>query len=273
MRIRFTDPAEKQKSITKLRQLTYKKDTARYITKVLNLNTMAKLSGRPLREIIKRAFPEKIIELITINQEGEPDNDNDDAYFNALRKTGRHYDKYSARKRNESSIPTATHKSKAKNKPRKKEIGNKRPRNNTNLQEKETEKPKPKRRWPSMHAALQGINQSSIDKKKKSRTQYWRYSRNNHYTLDYFANTSLNGKVLPPAPGTITSIPAQKEKPVPETTSSGVISAAMVAANKATGLNPVKDPSVPKDYTLSVPIFQEESSSSDNDYTGSGAPY
>ena len=41
----------------------------------------------------------------------------------------------------------------------------------------------------------------------------------------------------------------------------------MVVANKATGLNPVEDPSVPKDYTLSVPIFQKESSFSDNDYT------
>ena len=47
----------------------------------------------------------------------------------------------------------------------------------------------------------------------------------------------------------------------------------MVVTNKAAGLNPVEDPSVPKDYTLSVPIFQEKSSSSDNDYTGLGAPY
>ena len=234
---------------------------------------MAKLSGRPLREIIKRALPEKIIKLITISQEGEPDDDDNNAYFNTLRKAGRHYDKYSARKQDESSIPAATHKSKAEDKPKEKEIGNKRPRSNTNLQEKEIEEPKPKRRWPSMHAALQGINQSSIDKKKESGTQYWRCGRNNHHTLDCFANTSLDRKVLPPAPGTITSMPAQKEKPVPERASSGVISAAMVAANKAAGLDPVEDPSVPEDYTLSVPIFQEESSSSDSDYTGSGAPY
>ena len=124
-----------------------------------------------------------------------------------------------------------------------------------------------------MHAALQGINQSSIDKRKESGTQCWRYGRNNHYTLDYFTNTSLNGKVLPPTPGTITSIPAQKEKPVPETTNLRAISAAMVAANTAVGLNPVEDPNVPEDYTLSVPIFQEKSLSSDSDYTGLGAPY
>ena len=255
MRIRFTDLAEKQKSITKLKQLTYKKDTARYIIKVLDLNAVAKLSGRPLREIIERAFPEKIIELIAMSQEGEPDDDDDDAYFNALRKAGRHYDKYSARKRDEFSIPAATHKSKAEDKPKEKEIGNKRPRSNINLQEKEIEEPKPKKRWPSIHAALQGINQSSIDKKKELGTQCWRYGRNNHHTLDCFANTSLDGKVLPPAPGTITSIPAQKEKPVPEKTSLGVISAAMVATNKTVGLDPVEDPNVPKDYTLSVPIF------------------
>ena len=124
-----------------------------------------------------------------------------------------------------------------------------------------------------MHAALQRINQSSIDKKKELGTQCWHYGRNNHHTLDYFTNTSLDKKVLPPAPGTITSMPAQKEKPVPERASSGVISAAIVATNKAAGLDPVEDPSVPKDYTLSVPIFQEKSSSSDSDYTGSGAPY
>ena len=38
----------------------------------------------------------------------------------------------------------------------------------------------------------------------------------------------------------------------------------MVAANKAAGLNPVEDPNVPEDYTLLVPIFQEKSSSSNN---------
>ena len=47
----------------------------------------------------------------------------------------------------------------------------------------------------------------------------------------------------------------------------------MVAANKAVGLDPVEDPSVPEDYTLSVPIFQEESLFFDSDYTGLGAPY
>ena len=81
---------------------------------------MAKFLGRSLREIIKRAFPKKIIELITMSQEGEPDDDNNDAYFNTLRKTGRHYNKYSARKRDESSIPATTHKSKVENKPKKK---------------------------------------------------------------------------------------------------------------------------------------------------------
>ena len=98
IRIRFTDPTEKQKSIAKLKQLTYKRDTARYITEILNLNAMAKLSSRPLQEIIKKTLPEKIIKLIAISQEGEPDNDNDDTYFNALRKAGRHYNKYNARK-------------------------------------------------------------------------------------------------------------------------------------------------------------------------------
>ena len=115
---------------------------------------MAKLLGRSLREIIKRALPEKIIELITISQEGEPDDNNNDAYFNALRKTGKYYDKYSARKQDKFSIPAATHKSKVKDKPKEKKIGNKRPRNNTNLQKKEIKKLKPKRRWPFMHAVL-----------------------------------------------------------------------------------------------------------------------
>ena len=47
----------------------------------------------------------------------------------------------------------------------------------------------------------------------------------------------------------------------------------MAIANAIIGLDPVEDPSVPKDYTLSVPIFQEESLSSDSDYTSLGAPY
>ena len=108
-----------------------------------------------------------------------------------------------------------------------------------------------------MHAVLQRINQLSIDKKKELRIQYWRYGRNNHHILNYFTNTFLNKKVLPltPAPGTIISIPAQKEKPIPKKASLGIISTAMVAANTVIGLNPVEDPSMSKDYTLSVPIF------------------
>ena len=73
--------------------------------------------------------------------------------------------------------------------------------------------------------------------------------------MDYFTNIYLNGKVLPLTPGTIISIPVQKEKLIPEIINLGIISAAMVAANKATSLNPVENPSVPEDYTLLVPIF------------------
>ena len=124
-----------------------------------------------------------------------------------------------------------------------------------------------------MHAALQGINQLSIDKRKELRVECWRCSCNSHYTLDCFANTSLDGKVLPPAPGMIVSMPAQKEKLVPEKASLGVIFTAMVAANKAAGLDPVEDPSVLEDYTLLVLIFQEKSLSFDSNYTGLGAPY
>ena len=56
-----------------------------------------------------------------MSQEGEPDDDDDDVYFNALWKVGRYYDKYNARKRDESSIPVATHKMKAEDKPKEKE--------------------------------------------------------------------------------------------------------------------------------------------------------
>ena len=94
---------------------------------------MAKLLGRSLREIIKRAFPEKIIELIAMSQEGEPDDNNDDVYFNAFRKASRYYNKYSARKRDKSFIPAATYKLKVENKPKEKKIGNKRPRSSTSL--------------------------------------------------------------------------------------------------------------------------------------------
>ena len=41
----------------------------------------------------------------------------------------------------------------------------------------------------------------------------------------------------------------------------------MVVTNSIIGFNLVEDPSVPEDYTFSVPIFQKESSSSNSDYT------
>ena len=165
---------ERQQAVNQLNQ-HHKAETARLRDQLAQAQMRIQ---DPLREIIKKALPEKIIKLIAMSQEGEPDDDDDDAYFNALRKAGRYYDKYSARKRDESSTPAATHKSKAK----------------------ASEKPKTKRRWPSIHAALQGIDQSSIDKRKESRMQCWRCGRNNHHTLDCFANTSLDGKALPPVP-------------------------------------------------------------------------
>ena len=73
------------------------------------------------------------MELITISQGSEPKNNTNDIYFNIFRETGKYCNKYNAWKRNESFILTATHKLKAKNKPKKKDVGNKRPRNNTNL--------------------------------------------------------------------------------------------------------------------------------------------
>ena len=39
----------------------------------------------------------------------------------------------------------------------------------------------------------------------------------------------------------------------------------MAAINTVLGLDPVEDPSVLENYTLSVPIFQKKSLSSDND--------
>ena len=68
-----------------------------------------------------------------MSQKGELDDNNNDVYFNVLRKAGKYYNKYSARKQDKSSTPTATHKLKAENKPKKKEIGNKHPRSNTSL--------------------------------------------------------------------------------------------------------------------------------------------
>ena len=68
-----------------------------------------------------------------MSQEGEPNDDDNDAYFNAFRKAGRYYNKYSARKRDESFIPAVMHKSKVKDKPKEKEISNKRPCNSINL--------------------------------------------------------------------------------------------------------------------------------------------
>ena len=53
----------------------------------------------------------------------------------------------------------------------------------------------------------------------------------------------------------IISMPVQKKNLVPEIINLRVISAAMAAANTAIGLDPVEDPSVPKDYTFSMPIF------------------
>ena len=60
---------------------------------------------------------------------------------------------------------------------------------------------------------------------------------------------------------------------MPEKANSGIIPATMVTTNKTTGLNPVEDLNVPEDYTFSVPIFQKELLSSDNNYTGLGTPY
>ena len=52
-----------------------------------------------------------------------------------------------------------------------------------------------------MKKAFKGIDQVNIDRHKKEKKSYWRYGRDRHQTLNYFATKATNGKIFPPASG------------------------------------------------------------------------
>ncbi|RAL66363.1 hypothetical protein DID88_006032 [Monilinia fructigena] len=55
------------------------------------------------------------------------------------------------------------------------------------------------KKWATSKDALQGINQSDIDQRKKEKILCWRCGRNNHHTLECFARKDTAGKDLPSA--------------------------------------------------------------------------
>ena len=52
------------RNLLKIRALLYKDNIAQYLTEFQDLNNVARLSGQVIKEMVTRAVPKKLIELI-----------------------------------------------------------------------------------------------------------------------------------------------------------------------------------------------------------------
>ena len=64
LKTRFKDVAEPTRNLRKMRALSYKDDIAQYLTEFQDLNNVVRLGGQAMKEMVARAVPEKLIELV-----------------------------------------------------------------------------------------------------------------------------------------------------------------------------------------------------------------
>ena len=56
--------AKPTRNLRKIRALSYKDDIAQYLTEFQDFNNVVRLGGQAIKEMVTRAVPEKLIELV-----------------------------------------------------------------------------------------------------------------------------------------------------------------------------------------------------------------
>ena len=80
------------RNLRKIRSLSYKDNIAQYLTEFQDLNNVVRLGGQAIKEMVTRAVPKKLIELI-YSRHGTVPLDNLE-FIAAIRDTGLTYESF-----------------------------------------------------------------------------------------------------------------------------------------------------------------------------------
>ena len=199
---RFRDPSEPSRNYDKMTALEYKGDTVQYIIELLDLNETVHLSGEALKKLVIRALPKGIIRMVYSKASGIPDSDED--FLASVREAGRMHEEM------ESKLSSAG-KEKPASKPEPPRAGKRKENKgspsgqSSRGEDKKAGGSQPK--WNSVREALNGVPQAKIDKRRKAKVSCWRCGRDNHSTLNCFANKDSDGNDIE-APSKVSALSA-----------------------------------------------------------------
>jgi len=213
LRKRFTDPAQVDKDVIKMKELKYNGDIAAYLTRLQDLNLTAQLSGPFLRNLITSNIPKEIMKQALYLCKGKMPED-DQGFLDVVRETGRLYESIEANPafaRKEQSTSAKDQSKSDRRKERAFPSRSSRP-SKTRGQRDLASSSSKDQIWSSKKEALQDIAQADIDKRKKANVSCLRCGRNTHSTLNCFAKRDVDGKVLPSAPAKAPKVAGVKRK-------------------------------------------------------------
>ena len=189
--------AEPTRNLRKIRALLYKDNIAQYLTEFQDLNNVVRLDGQAMKEMVARAIPEKLIELVYSRHGTVPLNDLE--FIAAIWDTGLTYESLILQLRHRRENPRERPGSRSEHS----RSGQRQyhQQQNAGISAQHKNDNRKDTLWPSVKKALKGINQVNIDRHRKKKKSYWRCGRDRYQTLNCFATKAANGKVFPPAPG------------------------------------------------------------------------
>jgi hypothetical protein len=190
----YTDPHEATTAHEQLQNLKYKGDIKAYITAFKTLNRVAGSNGEGLQSIINRALPHDIIDVRFFQNPRPLTTDQD--FIQACYEAGKHVEALKALKNQTTATPNP--------KPKDTKKTEKTPRRETG-QEAKTEVREGKkfgdnRCWPSNGAAFAGVPEEEINDHKKGKKDCIRCGLSGHTVHSCFANATIAGTKLTPAP-------------------------------------------------------------------------
>ncbi|WPJ58670.1 hypothetical protein SMAC4_13103 [Sordaria macrospora] len=175
-------------------ELKYEGDTVQYITTLLDLNDIVQWSGTTFRNHISKTLPSEIIKMVYYTRGGVPGSD--DEFLNAVQEAGQVYENMlqdPGMPLGKGAPTSRTEHSKSGQQSRK---DTRSPSDKSQSSRKRDKQAKDKK-WNNVCEAVNGIDQTDVNQRKKDRVSCWRCGRDNHHTLECFARKDTNNKELP----------------------------------------------------------------------------
>jgi len=224
---RFTDQMESPKDWQRMRSLEYKGDIQTYLAQLEEINSRVGVTGEPLREIITKAITPEMHRSIFQKYRRLPKDDTE--LLEAVREVGIIEEEIALSAAQIKKAKTGEKETTVAKKPEgrtgKNQGGTERGKdakaNETQGKDNDPGKSKDKNRepkgnsrkstattnfsglktiWAQPYLALQGVDQSSIDKFKAAGKDCIRCGHDGHRTTHCYRTKDADGKTLPPAP-------------------------------------------------------------------------